>query len=452
MTRKFINTLGEDYDNAIKFLSSAMILAVDTETTGVEPLSNNILLISIGNADNQYVFDVARLEEHLQPLLNILSNKLITKILHNAKFDYKFIKRVLGVSTEPLFDTMIAEMLLLKGRKVQGFALDDVADKYLGIKMNKDIRKTFGDMLYGDTFTDDQIFYSGEDVTYLHRIREEQLKFIRKHGLEIVARIEMDVIPAIGDMELAGMFIDRTKWLKAEEDAKVLRTVAQKKLDAYFSPSYGLDMFGNCTLNYNSPKQLLPALKAIIGDKAKGLASTNEAALKEIDHPIIEALLDYRDKQKRISTYGSSFLDDVNPTTGRIHSEFSQLYTDTGRFSSSTPNLQNIPREKVYREAFTAGDDNYRIITVDYSGMELRILADLSRDPIWIECFERGGDLHCEEGTRISGTVIRRKGTNGPDDPGENPHLRQPYKSLNFGVGLTIHDQLKPAQLLETLT
>ena len=123
MTRKFINTLGEDYDNAIKFLSSAMILAVDTETTGVEPLSNNILLISIGNADNQYIFDVARLEEHLQPLLNILSNKLITKILHNAKFDYKFIKRVLGVSMEPLFDTMIAEMLLLKGRKVQGFAL-----------------------------------------------------------------------------------------------------------------------------------------------------------------------------------------------------------------------------------------------------------------------------------------------------------------------------------------
>jgi DNA polymerase I len=434
-TWKFIDKLGEDYDKAVRFLSTLLSIGVDTETTGSEPITDKVLLISAGNTDTQFVFDVAKLESNLEPLLNVLANPQIIKIVHNAKFDYKFFRRSFGIALEPVFDTMIAEMLLLKGRKLQGFALDDIADKYLGVKMDKDIRKSFLKMVYGDSFTEPQLYYSAMDVAYLHKLREEQMRFIRKHGLEKVSVIEMATIPAIGDMELAGMFIDKVKWLKAEENAKAAKLTAMEKLNEFFSPIYGKDMFGNCNINYNSPKQLLPAIKSVVGKPAEGLSSTAEAALKEIDHPAIKALLAYREKEKRITTYGSAFLEYINPVTGRIHSDFSQLYTDTGRFSSANPNLQNIPREKVYREAFTSGDPDYRLITVDYSGMELRILADLSKEPKWIQVFIDKGDLHAINGSILYGVPIRKPGTNGPTDPGENYHLRQPAKSLNFGIG-----------------
>jgi len=434
-TWKFIDAPGDEYNKALQILVSFKSIAVDTETTGTDPITNKILLISAGNAEHQFVFDVARLDTHLVPLLDILSNQSITKILHNAKFDYKFFKKSFGITVEPLFDTMIAEMLLLKGRKLQGFGLDDVADKYLGIVMNKEIRKTFIKMSYGDSFSEEQLYYSAMDVAYLHQLREEQLKYIRKHGLEKVSAVEMDVIPAVGDMELAGMYVDKTMWLKAEEEAKAARAVSMEELNKFFTPIYGVDMFGVCNLNYNSPKQLLPALKAVVGKPAASLMSTAEAALKEIDHPAIKALLAYREKEKRISTYGAAFLDCVNPVTGRIHSDFSQMYTDTGRFSSANPNMQNLPREKVYRESFTSGDPNYRLITVDYSGMELRILADLSQEPKWIKVFEDKGDLHAINGSILYGVPIRKPGTNGPDDPGENYSLRQSAKSLNFGIG-----------------
>jgi DNA polymerase-1 len=433
--QKFINKSGEDFDNAVSFLSVLNVIALDTETTSVDPLDGKILLISAGNGDIQYVFDVAHIGEAIAPLLKVLANKKILKILHNAKFDYKFFYRDLGTEIEPVFDTMLAEMLLLKGRKVQGvFGLDDVADKYLGIKLDKDIRKSFAGMVFGDDFSNDQIKYSGEDVQYLHKIRDAQLAFIRKHELEKVCQIEMDVLPSVAEMELYGVYIDRVKWLKAEEDAKTARDAALIKLDEFFIPHVGADIFGRAQINYNSPKQLLPRIKDIVGTAAKGLTSTNEASLKTIEHPLILAILDYKKQAKRISTYGVSFLDNVHHVTGRIHSNFSQLYTDTGRFSSSDPNLQNIPRLKVYRQSFTSGDPRYRIITIDYSGMELRILADLSKEDKWIEVFKNKGDLHCEIGTMLWGVPIRVPGTNGPGDPGENYELRQPTKTLNFGI------------------
>ena len=426
---------GKDLDAAINFLSALDVIAVDTETTGTDPLVDKVLLLSAGNMHQQFVFDVAALKKDFDPIRTLLNNPKPVKILHNAKFDYKFLKFDLDIVLENLFDTMIAEMLLLKGRKLQGFGLDDVCSKYLNQVMNKDVRATFVGHTYGTPLSDEQMHYSGVDVAYLHDIRLKQQDLLKKHGLEKVAAIEMGVIQATGDLELNGMFLDRTLWKDAETAAIAARDEAKKVLDAHFAPVVGIDMFGNANINYNSPKQLLPALKSICGAAAAGLKATAEAELKEIDHPAVDALLLYREKAKRVSTYGSSFLDYIHPGTGRIHSTFSQLYTETGRYSSSDPNMQNLPREKVYRKPFTAKNANYRIVGADYSGMELRILADLSGEPSWLDCFERDGDLHSENGSILMGKTIRRKGTLGKDDPGENEDLRAPVKTLNFGVG-----------------
>lgn len=424
-----------NFDEAINFLSALDAIAVDTETTGTDALSDKVLLISAGNQYKQFVFDVAALGANLSRLATILNNPKPLKILHNAKFDYKFLKIDLNIVLENLYDTMIAEMMLLKGRKVQGFALDDVCSKYLNQTLNKDIRKTFIDHPFGTPLTDVQMMYSGIDVAFLHEVRVKQLEFLKKHKLEQVSALEMAALPATADLEINGMFLDKLLWKDAEAAAVSAREAAKKTLDTYFAPAVGIDMFGNANINYNSPKQLLPAIKTIVGKAAEGLSSTAEAELKEVDHPAITALLLYREKEKRVTTYGTTFLQNIHPKTGRIHSTFSQLYTDTGRYSSSDPNLQNIPREKVYRKAFTAKNADYRIVGADYSGMELRILADLSLETKWIDCFARNGDLHAENGSEIIGKPIRKPGTNGPTDPGENWDLRENViKRLNFGI------------------
>ena len=474
----YISQPGKDYDAALTFLSALPVIGLDTETTGSDPLLNQVLLISIGNQYKQFVFDVAKLEKHLDPLRKLISDPAKLFILHNAKFDYKFLKRNLNIVVENIFDTMLAEMLLLKGRKAidlefdeasekpaikkqkkTGFALDDVADKYLSVKLNKDIRITFIKMKYGDSFSKDQIYYSGMDVQYLDLIRRKQVELIQKYSLQTVCEIEMQAIPPTGDMELNGMYLSAAKWSKAETNAILDREQARTELDKLFIPIVGRDMFDHADINYNSPKQLLPAMKTIIGPKVDNLESTAESALKvllssgvytrlqkgnegigilntltEPCDKVIAALLIYREKEKRITTYGNSFLNNIHVATSRIHSEFNQLFTDTGRFSSNSPNLQNIPRDKAYREAFTAWHPDYRIVGCDYSGMELRILADLSGEPSWIDCFKRSGDLHSENGSDLLGVPIRKPGTNGPTDPGENWELRQPIKSLNFGI------------------
>ena len=466
----FIDKNNDDYKNAINFLTKLPSISLDTETTGVDPLINKILLISAGNQMKQYVFDIAKLEPYLDPLRKVLNDENKTFLLHNAKFDYKFLKHCLGIVLENIYDSMLVEMLLLKGRRQQGFGLDDVADKYLNIKLNKSIRKSFTEMKYGDSFTKDQIKYSGMDVQYLESIRQKQWELIKKYKLEIVYDIEMKAIPPTGDMELNGMYLSPALWSKAETQAIVDRDAAKAVLDKIVAPflhkpvKTTLDLFANTDdeiphINYNSPKQLLPILKEAIGTDADDLDSTGEPALKVLLTPgvyeriekeqlnllndvyltngdkVIVALLVYREKEKRITTYGIEFLENIHPATGRIHSDFSQLFTDTGRFSSSNPNMQNVPRAKQYRTAFTAWHPDYRIINADYKGMELGILADLTQEPSWVDCFKRGGDLHAENGSIILGKPIRKKGTNGPNDPGENWELRQAVKSLNFGIG-----------------
>jgi DNA polymerase-1 len=432
---EYIAESGKIFDAALQFLEKLKVISVDTESSGLDSLSNKTLLLQLGNRYNQYVFDVASLGKNIQRLRPLLEDKNIVKILHNAKFDYKFIKTNFGIEIENIYDTMIAEQLLLKGRKLVGFGLDDVAEKYAGVKLDKTVRKSFAGLVFGQKFSTEQIQYAAEDVTYLEQIMLEQQKLIRRDSIEKVIALEMAVIQATSDMELNGMRIDGPKWLAAEATAKKERQQALDKLDALVLPYVGVDMFGKPAINYNSPKQLLPILQKAI-PSAK-ITSTNENELKDINHPLIDALLIYRGAEKLITTYGEVFLKNVRKETGHVHTELNQSKTDTGRYSSNNPNLQNIPVKdtSIYREAFIAFDDDSLLVGTDYSNMELRILADLSKEPSWLEIFEKGLDMHCEIGTMLFGKPIRQKGTLGPNDPGENVSLRKIVKSINFGVG-----------------
>lgn len=438
MATVYVKETGEALDGAIEFLGNCMQIGLDTETTGLDPYSSQTLLISAGNKYKQFVFDVARIgREGVQRLKPILEDPKIVKVLHNAKFDYKFFKVDLGITLDNIFDTMIAEKLLINGRRKNGFGLDDVADKYMNIKMNKEVRATFTKMELGDEFSADQIHYSGVDVEFILEIMQKQRTLFAKHGLEKVGALEMEVIAAIGDLEINGIHIDKKKWLEAETITKAEREISLVELNKIFLAVVSPDMFGIPTINYNSPPQVFVALKKLMGDMGKKLKSTNEQELKEFDHPAVTALLYYRGLAKRISTYGASFLDNINEETGRVHTDFRQVDTVTGRMASADPNLQNIPVKEVsyYRDAFTAPSYDRRIIGADYQAMEMRLLADLSKEPAWLTIFEKDQDAHCEIGTMVLGKPIRQKGTLGPDDPGENIELRRQVKTLNFGVG-----------------
>jgi len=330
----------DQMEEAIVFLSKLPIMGIDTETSGLDPFTNKVLLIQCGNVYEQYVFDVARIGAGIARLKPIFEDPTKIKILHNAKFDYRFMKTNFGIEIENIFDTMLAEQLLQKGRKFSGFSLLDTANKYAGAKLDKSVRASFVNLVYGENFSQEQIEYAAEDVRYLEKIMSEERRLLSRDGLNKVVDIEMNVIQATADMELAGMKIDVVKWEAAEALAKVERGNAKDTLDAMLVFYTEADLFGNPGINYNSSKQLLTVLKkALPQEKIK---STNETDLKDINHPIIHALFAYRGMEKRVTTYGMPFLDNINPVTGRVHTTFEQLKTDTGRYSSKDPYKKGV--------------------------------------------------------------------------------------------------------------
>jgi len=441
----------EEFDKAFQSVSKMRIMGVDTETTGLDPYRCRVILVQIGDEYSQYVFDVARVGvENIKRLKPILENLEIVKILHNAKFDYRFIKTNFQIEMESMYDTMLAEQLLMKGKKIgsdkddkkknryAGFSLLDVAQKYANVYMDKEMQQSFVGMAFGEEISEKQFAYAGEDVKHLNIILDSQKQLLERDGIIGVANIEMNAIQVTADMELNGLKIDNAKWMSAVEEAKKNKAQALIELNAQFGLHVAHDLFDQPDINYNSPKQLLIALKKALGPMGEKLTSTDESVLKDINHPAVFALLAYRGFEKQLTTYGINFLDNINPVTGRVHTNLSQLFTDTGRYSSDDPNLQNIPVKDtpIYRESFISRDADHRIIGADYSNMELRVLADLSGEEKWVTMFLNDNmDLHCEIGSMLFGKTIRKKGTNGPDDPGENVGLRKYAKSINFGVG-----------------
>ena len=421
------------FKNSMVYLRKLKSIAVDTETTGIDPHTSKVLIISMGDFRQQYVFDVARLkQEHIKEIAGILESQSILKLLQNAKFDYKALAVDLNIRLNNVYDTMLTEQVLTRGRKNISAGLADLVEKYVGVVLSKEIRSSFADMHYGNQFSKEQLEYAGRDVEYLHAIQQKQLEVVKKEALEKVIELENLAVLPTGDMEINGIYLDPKKWLALEDDAYKERLAAEKALDEFFIPVVGTDLLGNADINYNSPSQLVDALSKILPSP---ISSTKEEYLKTIDHPVIKALLDYREKQKQISTYGAAFFKYINTITQRIHPNFLQVMgTDSGRYSCQDPNLQNIPAKPEYREPFCVQHDYNRIVGADYSGMELRLLAELSLDPVFLEIFDKKLDPHGAVGQMITGKEIRQKGTLGPDDPGLNLDLRKHVKTLNFGV------------------
>jgi DNA polymerase-1 len=258
--------------------------------------------------------------------------------------------------------------------------------KYLGINLHKETRNAFVDRdPEMDPLGEEEFEYAAGDTVVLPEVFYQQLEILKKWDLQRTAELEFKVLPVIAESEVAGVLVNKNRWVGLVDEAKKkYRATSVKIYELFDSVIPQKTLFGVPTFNIGSTKQLLANLKKLGFE----LSDTEEATLEKYKnrHEVFEQLLKWRGFSKIITSYGEKFLAKINSTTGRLHCEFNQVEANTGRMSSSKPGLQQVPgfdKEDPdsldFRSCFEARP-GYKLITADFSQQELRILADMSGD------------------------------------------------------------------------
>lgn len=419
---------------------------VDTETEGFDPHTHKVICWQVGDGITQYV-----IEEKYHPLTlfkYFFEDTTKVFLFQNAKFDLRFFIHN-NIFIPNIYDTFLAECILTTGYNNRALALDDLVEKYCEYTLDKSIRAK----IHIEGLTERVIKYSAEDVMFLERIMLEQLKLIKKFKLEETLNLENEAVKVFAFMEYNGVLIDRDKWLeiskltesKVNEIEKTLDSFVlnDEKLKIFRKQGIQLGLFGGkdreTIVNWASNAQKVKVLKAL----GLNMNSVAERELKdnESKHEIIKYYLDYAKYAKLVSSFGKSFLTHVNKVTGRVHPNYWQILS-TGRISVKDPNVNQIPSKgelgKEIRSAFIP-KKGYKIVGGDYSGMELRIIAEFSKDPTWVNAFKEDKDLHsvlCAMTFGISEEEVRNPFPVKPDIT-----YRDVQKTINFGLayGMSEH-------------
>jgi len=399
----------------IDYFAGKQWVEVDTETTGNFDHNNKILLIQFGDSKNQFVLSFPELDDAERRLIDkeLLQNTNLTKLLHNSKFDIKFFWHH-GMDIVNIYDTMLAELILNTGKKTdEGFySLYGLCQRYQGVTLDKETRGIINKV----GITSRVIEYAANDVKYLSLIAKEQIKQMQKYRLassdiqdiHTVCGLEMNAILALAAIEYNGMYLNRTKWADIKQVVHKQVDEIEKNIDSLVNVEPGLSRFTKVyqdlftpahkttSVNWNSPAQKLKVLQALFPE----IKSTAESTLSKYKqkHPIIKELLRYNKAKKLVTAFADKMESHINPVTKRIHTDFWPIL-DTGRVSTSNPNLQQIPSRtqegRMMRACFVPEPGNV-MVGGDYSGCELRIIAEFSQDPVWIDIFKQGKDLHSE--------------------------------------------------------
>lgn len=449
----YIKELSEIYEK----LKDEKVLALDTETTGLDPIKHYPIMLQFGTEKDQYVIDIRG--EDLTPLLPLFSNDILF-VGHNLKFDYNMLKNK-GIVFNKLYDTMLAEMCLENGKydratikKNKPFALKTLALKYLNEDVGKETREEF--VSWGSTpFTYRQIVYGAKDVIFPLKIRKHQEILIERYELEKAVALENKVCLTLGDIEYNGIYLDSKRWIDVNEKSKKELKKIYSELDklviekdsSFYNASVQLDLFSNIledkyrrltNINWDSALQVISILVNTFGIKPydkDGKISGGAKALELLPEkpPIVEKLLEFRKKQKIVNTFGTSFLSKFRYEDGRIRTSFNSM-VDTGRVSSSKPNMQQIPGNKDFRSCFLATKGKV-LITADYSNQEGRIMADKSNDEAYIDFFNNGdGDAHSFIARTLFSAAEGKPVDVKNDKSHPNYHLRHKGKVLNFFI------------------
>lgn len=513
---------GAGLDKLAAYISRVNTYAFDYETNCVDRFYHRrARTLQIGDRNEQYIIDLLAFagsterliagqglyrrindvsEDNrriLEPVVNVIRPSLESnshlKVGYFLEFEYIVSKWCLGIRPWHLYCGFMAERNITNGlvpvHQKDFWGLDDAIRRYCKFQIDKSAQTSFD---LETPLTDGQIVYCALDCRLPYVLKGAQEKKITTGGLSRSVQIDMDAIPAFGDMHLNGMLADPVQWQQIIDDNKRDLLVAIDEMDKHFLPvvgqkvkwdqaeidrleavykSYGekspeeiaineqirgckkdperkkelmelrsaheamrkvakdkakleytterakgnakarsdySKMEGQAAINYNAPGQLLAALHAgPFGFNKQNLKETNDKAMeKHSDVPVIKAVRQYRSLTKALGTYGYRWITSreaideetgkpgfVDPDTGRIHARFNQFGADTGRPSCTSPNLLNLPQDKRYRDAFVSRE-GYDLVCKDCAGQELRTLTQYSKEPSWVEAFNKKQDVH----------------------------------------------------------
>ena len=406
--------------DAVKQLCSQPVIGLDTETTGLDPHRSKLRLIQAAVPGQVFVFDCFKLSrDSLNPFLELLITPQPLKIAHNAKFDAKFLRKHCGVNLNGIFDTYLSSLLISAGDENHRHGLEPVVNRYLGIQLNKEAQLSD----WSGELSAYQLDYAAKDAALLLPLRERLNALLDEMDLLITAGIEFECVMPIAAMELAGVYLDAERWRELVACIRAVHERVSAELQKELAEgARQMDLFGaSHSINLDSPAQVKDALSRL----GIELEDTREWRLQKQakEHPVLQKLLEHRGLSKSLSAYGEAMLEFINPVTGRIHADFRQIGTPTGRITSSSPSLQQIPHTTEYRSCFRAPEGR-KLVVADYSQIEMRILADFSNDQALLEAFDSGADLHRATASQMFGIPLNEV----------TSLQREHAKGLNYGL------------------
>lgn len=427
-----------EFRQLLQRLFDSEAFAIDLETTSLNPLMAEIVGISVSLRDHEAFYvpvghaypgapEQLSREKVLSELAPVLTDPCRRKVGQNIKYDYQVLRQT-GIEMEGLWcDTMIASYLINPARSSQG--LDSLAQEFLDHRMISYAEVTGKgkeQINFAQASVEKASMYSCEDADATWLLHRLFLTRLNQLGMErLFFEVEMPLVKVLAEMELNGVKLDLPLLAKLSESFSEQLTELERDI---FRLS-GIDF------NINSPKQLgnvlFEILKLPAGKKTKTKSgwSTNVDELERLaeEHEVARLILSYRTLAKLKSTYTDALPKLVENATGRIHTSYNQAVTNTGRLSSSEPNLQNIPvrtdEGRKIRRAFIAPEGSL-LLSADYSQIELRVLAHLSEDRVFCDAFARDEDIHTRTASEVFGLFPEMV----------TPEMRRQAKTINFGV------------------
>lgn len=399
----------EKIDVFLQNILTKKTFSLDTETTGTDPISAQLVGMSFSYAENQAVYvpvpaDRDQALKIVNKFKSLLENEQTLKVGQNIKYDMLVLGNYGITVSGPMFDTMIAHYVLQPELRHGMDYLAEIYLKYDTIKIEELIGpKGKGQKIMRDLSPTQVYKYACEDADVTLKLKNILEKELVENGVEqLFYTIEMPLVPVLAYMERNGVRIDT----EALKETSRHFTARMHQIEEEVHQLAGMEF------NIASPKQVGEVLfdRLKIVEKAKktktGQYVTSEEVLESLKgkHEIVGKILEHRGLKKLLSTYIDALPQLINPHTSKIHTSFNQTVTATGRLSSSNPNLQNIPVRnedgKEIRKAFIP-DDGCEFFSADYSQIELRIMAHLSGDPHMIEAFQKGQDIHAATAAKI---------------------------------------------------
>ena len=397
-------------EEALELLAPLSVVELDTETMGLDPYTKELLTVQLGCAEFQVVIDCTSVDIHL--FKEYMENPQRMFLGWNIKFDLKFLyhQRIVPLR---VYDGYLAEKLLWLGYPagMHEMSLKAASINYLGVDMDKSVRGK----IIQTGLTEDVIVYAAGDVSYLGKIRDKQLIELEKKGLLKAIDFENEFVKCLAYIEYCGAKLDVDKWkIKMATDLNNLEKYEAELNEWVEESKYcsvniqgdlfnGFDTKPRCHINWTSSQQVIPLFEEL-GLNLKVLDKKTKHYKKSVDikvvepqaskSPLIPIYIKYKKAAIIVNTFGQKFLNLINPVTGRIHANFNQLGTDTGRLSSTEPNLQNLPHDAQTRACFVSDKGN-RWISADYSGQESYLMASMANDEAMLdELINGSGDLH----------------------------------------------------------